>query len=43
MPQSGQSPTRPAPAALNTFPLEQWKAANPVIDDMPVISWLDED
>jgi hypothetical protein len=37
------SPTRPPPGVLNTYPLKQWKADNPVVDDAPVISWLDED
>ena len=34
---------RPSPDVLNTRPLRQWKAENPVVDDMPTISWLDED
>ena len=37
------SPTGSAEAVLNTYPLKQWKAQNPVVEDMPTISWLDED
>jgi hypothetical protein len=37
------SPARPASAVLNTYALKQWKAENPVVDDLPTISWLDED
>jgi hypothetical protein len=36
-------PTMPGQGVLNTYPLKQWKADNPVVDDAPVISWLDED
>jgi hypothetical protein len=36
-------PTTPAPAALNTYPLKQWRAENPVVAEAPILSWLDED
>jgi hypothetical protein len=36
-------PTTAQPGGLNTYPLKQWKAQNPVVEDMPTISWLDED
>jgi hypothetical protein len=36
-------PTMPAPGGLDTYKLKQWKAENPVVDEAPVISWLDED
>jgi hypothetical protein len=43
VPPLAPSPTRAAPAGLNTYALKQWKAQNPVVDEMRVIGWLDED
>jgi len=43
VPPPTTSATLPPPTALNTYALKQWRAENPVVDEAPTLSWLDED